>query len=332
MLRSRLQWTLVSAPVVLALAAAAPGVGAKRESPIPATHAAAESVVVAAVGDIVCGAATPEGIPCLHAYNAALVQRLNPDAVLLMGDLQYETGSLEDFGAFYEPTWGQFRERTYPVPGNHEYYTAGARGYFDYFNGVGADSGRAGHRKRGYYSFDLGAWHVVALNSNCREVGGCGAGSPQERWLRADLQASQAKCTLAYWHSARFSSGEHGDETATRPLWQALYDHHADLILQGHDHHYERFGPQDAAGRTDPSHGIRSFVVGTGGKGTGGFKRPRPNSELRDHDSIGVLRLVLHPDRYEWQFVSVPPATLADSGADLCHGPDGALGGSGATR
>lgn len=308
-------------PSVVTLAALAAATAFSR----PAIHAPAVPIladsapVVVAVGDLVCGSATPEGIPCLHAQNAALVQQLNPDALLLLGDLQYETGTLDDFNAFFEPTFGQFRDRTYPVPGNHEYFTGGARGYFDYFNGVGADSGRAGHRRRGYYSFDVGAWHVVAINSNCREAGGCGRGSPQERWLRADLEANQARCTLAFWHSARFSSGAHGDDNAMRAIWQTLYDLHADVIVQGHDHDYERFAPQDAAAKGDTIHGIRSFVVGTGGKGLGTFGRPRPNSEIRSNDAIGVLRLVLHPERYEWRFEAVPPFSLNDEGGGGCH-------------
>lgn len=279
---------------------------------------AGDSVVVAAVGDIVCGTLTPEDIPCLHARTAALVRQLAPDALLLLGDLQYEQGTLDDFNGWFEPTFGSFKPITWPVPGNHEYFTPGAAGYFDYFNGIGADSGRAGARARGYYSFDLGAWHVVALNSNCDQLP-CGARSPQAQWLRADLAAHPAACTLAMMHSSRFSSGEHGNDDLLRDLWQVLYDGGVDVVVSGHDHDYERFAPQDATGRGDKAHGIRAFVVGTGGKGTGRIFRARPNSEVRDNQSIGVLTMTLWADRYAWRFAPVPGFALADAGSGTCH-------------
>src|SRR5688572_3273693 len=264
-----------------------------------------DSVFVLATGDLVCGTMTPPGIPCYHAKTAALVRQLQPKALLLMGDLQYETGSAEDFSAFYDPAFGEFKAITYPAPGNHEYMTPGAAGYYDYFNGVGVDSGRAGSRRRGYYSFNLGVWHIVALNSNCVEIGGCSARSPQANWLRADLAAHKAKCTLVFAHSARFSSGEHGNDEFLRDLWQIMYDAGVDVYLSGHEHTYERFRPQDARGRADETRGIRAFVVGTGGKGTGRFLRPRPNSEIRDNSSIGVLSLTLRAEDYSWRFFAV---------------------------
>jgi hypothetical protein len=245
---------------------------------------------------------------------------LKPDAFLLLGDLQYETGSAEDFAAYFEPAFGEFKSIMWPVPGNHEYFTRGARGYFDYFNGVGADSGRAGSRRRGYYSFNLGSWHVVALNTNCAEIGGCGARSPQVNWLRADLAANPARCTLAFSHSAPFSSGSHGNDPLLRELWKVLHEGGADVYLAGHDHQYERFAPLDAAGRADTVRGIRSFVVGTGGKGLAPILSVRPNSEVHDNENIGVLLLTLRPDEYSWRFAPVPglPRPLNDSGRAAC--------------
>lgn len=307
---------IAEVPVALAAEGAA-------DSGARAGQGTGDSVLVVAVGDLVCGSQTPEGIPCLHARTAALVRQLQPAALLLLGDLQYEMGSLDDFGAYFEPTFGELKPVIRPVPGNHEYYTPRAAGYFDYFNGAGNDSGQAGHRQRGYYSFDVGAWHVVAINSNCREVGGCGARSPQARWLQQDLATSRAACTLAFMHSARFSSGEHGNDDDLRDMWDILYRAGAELALAGHDHSYERFGPQDAGGRADSTAGVRAFVVGTGGKGTGRILRARPNSQVRDNSSIGVLALTLRPDGYSWRFAPVPGFTLADSGSARCHGAPG---------
>ena len=281
-----------------------------------------DSVVVLAAGDLVCGTMTPNGIPCFHPRTAALVKRLQPNALLLLGDLQYETGSRDDFAAFYDPAFGEFKSITYPTPGNHEYMTPGASGYYDYFNGVGADSGRAGSRRRGYYSFNLGAWHIVALNSNCLEIsGGCGARSPQANWLRADLAAHKAKCTLVFTHSARFSSGEHGNDEMLRDLWQVSYDGGVDVFLSGHEHIYERFSPQDARGRSDGARGIRAFIVGTGGKGTGRILREKPNSEIQGNRAIGVLSMTLRAEDYSWRFEPVAglEGELEDSGSAACH-------------
>lgn len=278
-----------------------------------------DSVLIAAAGDLVCGIETPSRIPCLHDSTAALVRRLQPSALLLLGDLQYETGSAADFRTYYEPAFGEFKDITYPVPGNHEYFTTGATPYFDYFNGAGADSGRAGPRRRGYYSFNLGSWHIVALNSNCPQIGGCGRNSPQAAWLRADLAANRTKCTLAFMHSARFSSGEHGNDELMRDLWQVLYDAGADVVLSGHDHIYERFSRQDAAGKADEQRGIRAFVVGTGGKGLARFRRARPNSAILDNSSIGVLTLTLRPGSYSWRFAAIAGLPLDDAGDGRCH-------------
>jgi 3',5'-cyclic AMP phosphodiesterase CpdA len=281
-----------------------------------------DSIVVAAAGDLVCGTLTPPEIPCLSARTATLLKDLQPNAVFLLGDLQYESGSAADFSAFFDPSFGDLKSITYPVPGNHEYFTRGAQGYFDYFNGVGVDSGRAGSRRRGYYSVDLGAWHIVALNTNCEQIGGCARNSPQLNWLRDDLARSSSRCKLAFAHAGRFSSGEHGSNDLLRDLWSVLQSGGVDVFLAGHDHGYERFKPQDAAGRADEKRGIRSFVVGTGGKGLGRFMRTRPNSEIRDNSSMGVLLVTLRSEDYSWRFVPlpIPGFTLADSGRATCGG------------
>ncbi len=292
---------------------------ATASQPVAPVSVAAGDPVVVAAGDIVCGTGTSSRAPCQHAATAALLGQIDPTAILLLGDNQYEDATLADFNTYFEPTWGAYKGKMRPAAGNHEYQTPAAAGYFDYFNGPGAQSGRAGDRAKGYYSFDLGEWHLIALNSNCAFVGGCGAGSPQERWLRADLERKPPACTLAYWHHPVFSSGGHGNNSAMQALWQALYDHRADLVLAGHDHDYERFAPQTATGVLDRERGIRSFVVGTGGKETKGFPVVRANSELRSRSSFGVLKLTLHRDGYHWQFVSTPGGTLADAGSAACH-------------
>src|SRR5439155_8251847 len=196
------------------------------------------------------------------------------DAVLPLGDDQYPSGALYDFQTYYDPTWGRVKTTTHPAPGNHEYDTAGAPGYFGYFGAAAGDS------QKGYYSYDLGSWHVISLNSNCADVGGCDAGSPQEQWLRADLASRSNACTLAYWHHPRFSSGiTHGSDPRTQALWDALYDFHADVVLNGHEHNYERFAPQSPTGAADPN-GIREFVVGTGGESLYPVWTPLANSRV----------------------------------------------------
>lgn len=275
--------------------------------------------VIVAAGDIVCGTGTSTSALCEDVATAALIGSINPGAVLLLGDNQYENGTYSDFVNFYQQSWGAYKSITVPVVGNHEYQTANASGYFDYFNGIGVQSGAAGDRAKGYYSQDIGTWHVVVLNSNCASVGGCGAGSAQEQWLRADLAAHSNACTLAAWHHPRFSSGVHGNDATVQPLWQALYDFHADLVLSGHDHNYERFGPQTATGTLDNVRGIRSFVVGTGGKELRVLGTTKANSELRNNNSLGILKLTLHAENYDWQFASIPGHTLTDAGSAACN-------------
>ena len=237
-----------------------------------------------------------------------------PGTVAVLGDTAYQNGTPDEFARCYEPTWGRHKARTRPAVGNHEYGTPGAAGYFAYF---GAAAGEAG---KGWYSYDLGAWHVVALNSNCSHVGGCQAGSEQERWLRADLAANGAECTLAYMHHPRFSSASvHGDSPALEPLWRALEEDRAELVLAGHDHDYERFAPQTAAGALDVGRGVRQFVVGTGGRPLYSFGTPEPNSEARDNTTWGVLHLRLRDGSYDWRFVGRPGSSFADAGTGTCH-------------
>ena len=203
-----------------------------------------------------------------------------PGTVIAVGDLAYPDGSKENF-VCYDKTWGVARSRTRPAPGNHEFHSSGAAPYFDYFGVL------AGDPKTGYYSYELGSWHIIVLNSECRDVGGCEAGSPEEKWLRADLASHPVACTLAYWHKPLFSSGSaHGNDLAMKPLWDALYEANADVVVNGHDHDYERFAPQTPDGAPDPGRGIREFVVGTGGKSharsanqrqTARFATPRPS-------------------------------------------------------
>jgi len=272
-----------------------------------------------AVGDIACdpGAGAFNGglgvgAECQQMATSDLALSLEPTGVLALGDLQYACGGYDAFLQSYDPSWGRLRAITHPVPGNHEYRTEGAAGYFGYFGPA------AGDPDTGYYSYDLGGWHLVALNSNCSEVGGCSAGSPQEQWLRADLAASPAACTLAYWHHPRFSSGEHGSDPAYEAFWRALYDARADVVVVAHDHDYERFAPQTATGALDLERGVREFVVGTGGRSLRTFPAIRPNTEARDATSLGILDLTLGHGAYAWRFRAAV-GSFTDRGSAACH-------------
>jgi hypothetical protein len=233
--------------------------------------------------------------------------------VFTAGDNVNSEGSLEQFRNCYGPTWGRFKARTWPVPGNHEYTVPHAAGYFDYFGK------RAGARGRGVYSYNLGTWHIIALNSSI----GAPPGSPQERWLRADLEANRTTaCTLAYWHYPVFGSYVQDKEAAglMRDVWKVLYEYRVDVVVNGHFHYYERFAPLDADGHADPQRGIREFIAGTGGavltKNLG--ERPLPNSEVRDNSTWGVLKFTLHPTSYDWEFIPVEGGTFHDSGSATC--------------
>jgi predicted phosphohydrolase len=289
---------LVGLPVALLHAALAV---AEEKAP-----AEPEAAVLVGAGDIAY---------CKQIEGARATARLLdaiPGTVFTLGDHAYEDGTAREFAECYDPTWGRHRARTRPAAGNHDYHTPRAAPYFAYFGSAAGEPGK------GYYSYDVGAWHVVVLNSNCEEVG-CEAGSSQERWLRADLAAHPTECALAYWHHPRFSSGKHGGAPEMAPLWRALHEAGVELAISGHDHDYERFAPQDADGRLDAARGIRQLVVGTGGKKTRKFKETEPNSEVRETGAFGVLKLTLSPGRYEWTFIPVAGETFTDSGAGVCR-------------
>lgn len=274
-------------------------------SPPPPPPSGADPVMVGA-GDIArCSSPGAEA-------TAKLLDGIE-GTVYTTGDNAYESGTAQEFANCYDPTWGRHKGRTMPSPGNHEYNSAGASGYFGYF---GAS---AGDPSRGYYSYDLGEWHIVSLNSMCENVGGCGATSPMLGWLEQDLAAHPNACTLAYFHHPLFSSGEHGNQTKMRATWDALYAAGADVVLNGHDHDYERFAPQNPAGALDSGRGIREFVVGTGGGSHYGIASERPNSQVHNTDAFGVLKLTLHASSYDWQFVPEAGKTFTDSGTDACH-------------
>ncbi|MBN2116662.1 MAG: DNRLRE domain-containing protein [Anaerolineales bacterium] len=227
-----------------------------------------------------------------------------PGTVFTTGDNVYSSGTAEQFAECYDPTWGRHKDRTRPIPGNHDYRTSGAAGYFQYFNTVPS-----------YYAYDLGSWRIYALNSEIDVA----EGSPQVTWLQSDLSANPRQCILAYWHQPRWSSGEHhGSDTKYQTLWQIFYEAGAELVLNGHEHSYERFAPMNAAGGADPL-GMREFVIGTGGKNLYGFDTILPASEVRDNTSYGVLKLTLRPTGYDWEFVPAAGSTFTDRGSAECH-------------
>ena len=267
-----------------------------------------------AAGDIACrpGAAAKPG-RCQHRATGDLLA--GADAVAPLGDLQYPDGRLQDFNQAYDPTWGQHAAKSYPAPGNHEYHVAGAKGYFDYWASQGRPTGGAG---KGYHSFDLGSWHAIALNSNCSQVS-CAEGSPQNNWLETDLAATTERCILAYWHHPRFNSGtRHGEATKTGTLWDDLYAARADIILNGHDHTYQRYAKQSPAGQA-VSNGIRQFIVGTGGMSLSALGAEDANFEVGNDRDFGVLKLTLASDSYSWQFVGLNGAVLDSGGPVACN-------------
>src|SRR5215208_371468 len=288
------------------------------------SQAAADPVIMAA-GDIACDPADPgynggagTADRCHQQATSDLLLSTPLDAVLPLGDIQYDSATAARINAVYAPTWGRLKAISRPIPGNHE--SGGAPAYFDYFNGPGVLDGPAGTRDKGYYSFDVGTWHLVALNSNCGSVS-CSAGSEQETWLRADLAAHPANCTLAYWHHPRYSSGHDGSNSSMQALWEALQDAQAEVLLSGHSHDYERFAPLDRGGDVNAEGGIRQFVVGTGGAFfTGGLDSLAPHSEIAQNSTFGVLELTLHPASYDWQFVPEAGAVFTDAGSQPCHG------------
>lgn len=315
--------TATSSSIPTALAAATPTISAS-----------ARDVVIAAAGDIACDPATNTfkggqggATSCHQGAVANLIMGMNPDKVLALGDVQYYCGGYEAFQKSYDLSWGKFKGVTLPVVGNHEYLTQvesngvgtgcndaneHAAGYFKYYGPA------AGTRGQGYYSVDAGTWHLIALNSNCSEIGGCGSGSPQDRWLLADLAGHPAKCTLAFFHIPLWSSGGRASKNMQR-LTQDLYDKDVDVILTGHDHIYERFAAQDPTGKPDAARGIRAFVVGTGGANHTDIADIFPNSEVRNADTFGALKLTLHPAGYDWQFIPETGRPFTDAGSGACH-------------
>jgi Calcineurin-like phosphoesterase len=295
--------------------------------PLPVVTLAVASDIACPVGDAgVPPTGTATGVDnCEQGVTARLIVELKPTAVAAPGDLQYEAGSLTDFLGSYDASWGAFKRITFPAPGNHEWYDSpNGQGYFDYFDGVGRQTGRAGRRGLGYYSTNLGRyWHLISLNSNCtsddaRIVApvGCGRGSAQERWLRVDLAANKGKCIVAEWHHPLYTSGPNQggpNDLATVSFWHDLYAAHATLVLNGHDHGYERFAPQTDRGTVDVKHGVREFVLGTGGKS---LFAPGPkhaaNSQVYNDTAFGVTVFTLLPHGYRWRFY---PAAVAGNGS-----------------
>jgi hypothetical protein len=273
----------------------------------PTDPATSEDPVLTAAGDIA------DPVPSVATIATAdLITSIDPTVALTLGDNQYETGLLSDFLTGYGSTWGAFRSDTHPAIGNHEYKSSDtAEGYFSYFGDQSPNN---------YYSYDVGAWHLISLDSNCDIAGGCGPGSPQYEWLQADLAADPALCTLAYWHHPRWSSGtHHGNTGQVEPFVRLLYEAGADVILSGHEHNYERYAPQAPGSELDLEHGLTEFVVGTGGRGLSPLGDPDPNSIVGSDSTFGVLEMTLHPTGYDFAFRAVLGSDFTDSGAASCH-------------
>jgi hypothetical protein len=270
-------------------------------SPSPSPTPSSGDALAAAAGDISCTQGGDGTGSCRDKATSDLIAANLPDRVLTLGDQQYDTGTLSAFQSYYDSTWGRFRDRTSPAPGNHDPYSSGYSTYF---------GARAPAR---HYAFNLGSWRLYSLDSNNPDTA-------EVNWLKSDLAANPRDCVLAYWHHARFSSGSnHGNDIRVRPLWQALYDAGADVVLSGHEHNYERFAPQDADGAPDAARGLREFVVGTGGKNLYPIGSPKPNSEARNSSTYGVLELTLQAGGYQWKFRPVAGGSFADTGSDSCH-------------
>jgi acid phosphatase type 7 len=286
---------------------------------LPPAPKRADAVTLVAAGDIADCAL--EG----HRLTAKLVEDIAPDLVLTLGDMVYPNGSLGEFLGCYDSAWGKFRSITRPAIGNHEYHTAHAGPYFSYFCGA------TGATDAGYYSFDYGPWHIVSLNSNCNhdldiptdvslEFGGCGADSPQAKWLRNDLANAKGRtrCTLAMYHHPLHNIGPHENAETMRALWRVLVEGGADLALSAHAHDYERFAPENAEGAVDESQGLPEIVVGTGGAPLYAEITAKPNSVVRTKESYGVLELHLEKDRARYRYVPTS-GNFRDEGEVLCH-------------
>jgi acid phosphatase type 7 len=292
------------------LTAAPPSSGAPSSTFQPATSEPAPSATsVVLVG----GGRIGRCRLSIDEETAAIVEQIE-GIVITLGDHAYPNGTADEFERCYDPTWGRFRERTYPVPGNHDYRTAGAAPYFAYFGQ------RAGTPGEGWYTYQAGAWRVYALNSECPEVGGCESGSPQYEWLKGDLEEHPAECVLAYWHRPVFSSGSDGGQPWMLPVLALLYEYGADLLLTADDHLYERLAQTDPSGSPDPTRGVRQINVGTAGSRLDPYGGPPLEiTEVRDNTTNGVLKLELYPGHYSWEFLPVRPDGFSDSGSDSCH-------------
>src|SRR5437867_2998196 len=274
--------------------------------------------VIAAAGDIACPSSSPGSTSCRQQDTANLINSLNPTAVLMLGDAQYDTSTAANLAAYYNPTWGQFLAKTWATAGgSHDFYGSGD--WYSYFGS------RAGPAPYANYSFDLGQWHIISMNSYCADAahptgGSCAAGSPGYNWLQDDLTTHGNQCTLVFWHQPRWSSGTtHGSDTGLADYLQLLYDHGEELLLTGHEHMYERFAPQNGSGGLDQAIGVRELVVGTGGRSVYGAGTPIANSEVLNNSTFGALKLTLHANSYDWQFVPIAGQTFTDSGSGACH-------------
>lgn len=312
--------------MVLAVSAGFASVSVEATAEATVEALAADDPVIAAAGDIACppgSAQTANG--CRQAETANLVASGNYAAVLPLGDEQYDCGELSAFRDVYESSWGQFNGLAYPIVGDNEYSgstcsTPGAEGYYTYFGDrASPDQPGCTYACKGYYSYDIGSWHIVALNSECTQpgVGGCAATDPMGTWLQNDLATHPASCTLAYMHRPYWSNG--GVTTKYKPLVQQLYDGGVELLLVGHNHFYTRFALQDPNSAADPD-GIRQFTVGTGGKSHGSINTVLPNTEVQNAKTFGVLRLTLHPTSYDFAFLPDTSGAFTDSGTGQCHG------------
>lgn len=327
--------TIVPTPTVTPTLTPTPTVVPTPTPTVVPTPTPSSDPIVMAAGDIACdplstsfNAGNGTTGNCRAKAVADVITAQNPAAVLLLGDNQYYCGSLAAYQNSYDLSWGAFKAKTHPSVGNHEYIidggtdpthatgcnttNAGAAGYFNYFGAA------AGEPAKGYYSYDIGSWHVLVINSNCSDAGGCGTTSSQYLWVKQELTTHTNACTLAYWHIPVYSSGGRSSINAQK-IYQLLYDYNADLVLAGHDHTYERFAPQDGLGNRDDVRGIREFIVGTGGSNHTTLAALQPNSEVFNETTYGALKLTLHNNSYDWQFLPEAGKTFTDSGTTMCH-------------
>ena len=272
---------------------------------------APQTFVMVGAGDI--AGCTSGGDEITAKLVVGVLEQYPGASVFTLGDNVYPNGTSGEFTDCYNPSWGSFKARTHPVPGNHDYNTANATGYYGYFDD------KAGDPSKGYYSYNLGTWHVVVVNSNCAAIGGCEAGSVQELWLRSNLKASSNQCQIVMWHHPRFSSGlEHGNADFMQDIWKAVAENHVELVLNGHEHTYERFAPMNAIGEADSS-GTTEILVGSGGISHYHAGIKKPNSQTFDSDTYGVLKLELLASSYNFKFLPQPGKSFTDSGSGVCR-------------